>query len=63
MGSDAIDAAPVLIEYMAYGAKNRWDYSSIERTLEIITGNKKYSKSVMSSWRKWWFNYKSPKLK
>ncbi len=63
MGTDAIDAAPVLIEYMAYRADKFWKYSSIERTLEIITGNKKYSISGMSSWREWWFNHKNSKLK
>ncbi len=60
MGADAIDAAPVLIEYMAYRADKLWKYSSIERTLEIITGE---NKSTIPSWRKWWFNHKNSKLK
>ena len=63
MGVDAIDVAPILIEYIAFRNSQGWDYDDVEEILEFITGYKNnYVLNKVSKWREWWFNYKCPGL-
>lgn len=61
MGGDAVDAAPVLIEYIASRKDRSLDNSYVEGILETVTGHKNELKNDISGWRTWWFHYKTRK--
>ncbi|MFA5302681.1 MAG: hypothetical protein WC395_08350 [Bacteroidales bacterium] len=54
MGPDAIEAVPVLIEYMASRKEKSLDNNYVEEVLEKISGRKNEIKNDISAWRSWW---------
>lgn len=70
MSINAIEAAPILIELMAYRKKTSSENkyldlknNYIEEILETITRQKNDQMNDIGSWRTWWFNYKRQDLK
>ncbi len=61
MGRDAVDAAPVLIEYMASRKDRSLENTYVEGILETVTGHNNEIKNDIGGWRTWWFHHKTRK--
>jgi hypothetical protein len=56
MGPEAIEAAPVLIEYMASRKDKSLDNEYVEEVLEKVSGRKNEKKNDICAWRSWWLD-------